>query len=256
MVNKFRGECWVLSNFYEHPIKFRGITYRNTEACFQAQKCTTDEERMMFINLTGAEAKKLGRKVKMDITEWESIKLGIMLSIIQAKYEQCELFRDTLSQCEDCDVVEGNDHGDTYWGVDAKTGKGDNHLGKIMMYVRDMYTRRNIHDNNKICVRRVETPIDTIKERATKGMYEYDIPSHINMNLADLLLNPNTSTYFRIVLMVEPGTNKYKVVEGSDIIATIVKIGADAFESISSYIDVYFINEVTYKLFKEKGIKF
>lgn len=255
MVNRFRDEYWALSNFYEHPIKFRGITYRNAEACFQAQKCSTDEEKMMFVNLTGAEAKKLGRKVKINTAEWESIKLGLMLSIIQAKYEQCKPFRATLAYCEG-GIYEGNDHGDTYWGIDAKTGKGDNHLGRIMMYVRDMYIGRNIHDHDKIFIRRVETPVDSIRERAKKGIYEYDVPSDLNTALADLLLNHNTSTYFRIVLMTEPGVNKYKVVEGNDIISVIVKTGADSFETVASYIDVYFINEVTYKLFKEKGVKF
>ena len=56
--------------------------------------------------------------------------------------------------------------------------------------------------------------------------------------------------------MIEPGVNKYKVVEGNDIISVIVKTGADSFETVASYIDVYFINEATYKLFTEKGVKF
>lgn len=34
-------------------------------------------------------------------------------------------------------LVEGNSFGDTFWGVDARTGKGENHLGKILMKVRE-----------------------------------------------------------------------------------------------------------------------
>ncbi len=34
-------------------------------------------------------------------------------------------------------VVEGNHWGDTCWGVDNRTGQGENHLGKILMQVRE-----------------------------------------------------------------------------------------------------------------------
>jgi hypothetical protein len=34
-------------------------------------------------------------------------------------------------------LVEGNRWGDQFWGVDLRTGLGENHLGKILMKVRD-----------------------------------------------------------------------------------------------------------------------
>ena len=34
-------------------------------------------------------------------------------------------------------LEEGNTWHDTFWGVDAKTGEGLNHLGRILMKVRD-----------------------------------------------------------------------------------------------------------------------
>lgn len=42
------------------------------------------------------------------------------------------------------DLIEGNDWGDTFWGVDQ--GIGDNHLGKILMQVRTeiRQSRKNI----------------------------------------------------------------------------------------------------------------
>ncbi len=33
-------------------------------------------------------------------------------------------------------LQEGNRWGDTFWGVDLRTGKGENKLGKILMRVR------------------------------------------------------------------------------------------------------------------------
>ena len=34
-------------------------------------------------------------------------------------------------------LEEGNRWHDTFWGIDQNTGKGENHLGKILMKVRD-----------------------------------------------------------------------------------------------------------------------
>lgn len=33
-------------------------------------------------------------------------------------------------------IVEGNTWGDAFWGVDSRTGEGENHLGQILMQVR------------------------------------------------------------------------------------------------------------------------
>jgi predicted NAD-dependent protein-ADP-ribosyltransferase YbiA (DUF1768 family) len=33
-------------------------------------------------------------------------------------------------------LTEGNHWGDTFWGVDLRTGKGRNYLGRILMSVR------------------------------------------------------------------------------------------------------------------------
>jgi len=34
-------------------------------------------------------------------------------------------------------LVEGNNWGDMFWGVDVKSGKGENHLGRILMKIRE-----------------------------------------------------------------------------------------------------------------------
>lgn len=38
MINEFRGKNFYLSNFYEVPVTYDGITYGSNEAAFQAQK--------------------------------------------------------------------------------------------------------------------------------------------------------------------------------------------------------------------------
>ena len=56
VIDSFRGENFYLSNFYEAPVTYGGITFRNNEAAFQAQKCEDPETRKEFAHLNPSEA--------------------------------------------------------------------------------------------------------------------------------------------------------------------------------------------------------
>ena len=45
--------------------------------------------------------------------------------------------RDLLLNTENATLIEGNTWNDTFWGIDLKTGKGQNHLGKLLMEIRE-----------------------------------------------------------------------------------------------------------------------
>lgn len=44
-ISSFRGTHFFLSNFYEAPVTYNGLTYQNNEAAFQAQKCINPNDR-------------------------------------------------------------------------------------------------------------------------------------------------------------------------------------------------------------------
>lgn len=132
-INSFRDEYYFLSNFYECPVTYNGLTYKNNEAAFQAQKCITMNERFKFINLNASEAKKLGRRVVLR-KDWEDIKIKVMTAIVKAKFEQNEDLQKKLLATEDAYLEEGNTWGDRIWGT--VNGVGANNLGKILMNVR------------------------------------------------------------------------------------------------------------------------
>ena len=46
MINRFEGKYYFLSNFYECPITYKGLTFTSTEAAFHAQK---NEYRAMML---------------------------------------------------------------------------------------------------------------------------------------------------------------------------------------------------------------
>ena len=134
-INHFRGEYAFLSNFWEVPVTYKGLTYGSNEAAFQAQKCMTEEEKLAFTEMRPAKSKKAGRQVQLR-PDWEEVKVGIMEEIVRAKFTQNEDLKELLLATGELVLEEGNTWGDTFWGVDAKTREGRNHLGRILMRVR------------------------------------------------------------------------------------------------------------------------
>lgn len=135
MINSFRNEYYFLSNFYEAPVTYNGITYKNNEAAFQAQKVAPSKEAMLeFKDLNPAEAKKLGRKVSLR-PDWENVKVQIMRDLVYAKFDQNPDLLEKLINTGDEYLEEGNTWGDRIWGV--VNGVGANLLGQILMEVRE-----------------------------------------------------------------------------------------------------------------------
>ena len=144
-INSFRGDNYFLSNFYEIPVIFHGLTYQNNEAAFQAQKYLSVIEQEQFTNLSASEAKKLGRKVTLR-KDWETVKIKLMQEIVKAKFVQHPELAQKLIQTGDAYLEEGNTWGDKIWGT--VDGKGANHLGHILMNVRAELNELELEKNS------------------------------------------------------------------------------------------------------------
>lgn len=134
MINEFKGKYYFLSNFYESPITWRGITYKNNEAAFQSAKTNDENLRKSFSSLNPSQAKAKGRRIKLR-DDWEEVKFDIMFEICFAKFSQNEDLRLKLISTQDQHLEEGNTWGDKIWGT--VNGIGQNNLGKILMRVRE-----------------------------------------------------------------------------------------------------------------------
>lgn len=140
-ITRFDGEmCW-LSNFMmmANGIEMSGYVYPSLEHAYQAAK-TTKKLWRKKIREAGSPglAKKLGRQIPAYAMrpDWENVKLKAMLWLLRKKFSQ-PYFKKMLLSTGNRELVEGNYWGDTFWGVDVKTGKGENWLGKLLMKVRD-----------------------------------------------------------------------------------------------------------------------
>ncbi len=134
-ITRFRDEYDFLSNFYVVDIEYDGIVYPSVEHAFQAAKTLDDDERLKISLLdTPTKAKRAGRKVKLR-SDWEEVKLDIMKELIVIKFKD-PVLKEKLLSTGNATLIEGNTWRDYYWG--ECRGKGQNHLGKILMEVREM----------------------------------------------------------------------------------------------------------------------
>ena len=144
VIESFSGEYRFLSNFYPCTIKgHRDIVYPSSEHAFQAAKFLSTKVRRAIAALpTPAAAKAYGRNPGLR-RGWDSIKVGIMTKIVEAKFRQNPDLAEKLMDLEGYLLIEGNWWGDTFWGWCH--GVGENHLGIILMQVRDtlLAERRN-----------------------------------------------------------------------------------------------------------------
>lgn len=114
MIDSFRGEYAFLSNFFEVPVIYNGLKYRNSEAAFQAQKTIDENERIQFTNFDASNAKRLGRAITLR-SDWESIKIRVMYEICYAKFIQNSVLSEKLIATGTQYLVEGNTWSDKFW---------------------------------------------------------------------------------------------------------------------------------------------
>lgn len=132
MIDDFTKQYFFLSNFYESPCTYEGLTYQSVEAAFQSAKTVRIEERTRFTLMNPSEAKRAGRRIALR-QDWEQIKDTVMYECLKSKFSDPALAKRLIATGNE-ELREGNTWGDTYWGVCEGVGK--NRLGKLLMKVR------------------------------------------------------------------------------------------------------------------------
>jgi len=136
MINSFKDEYSFLSNFYRTSVMYKNMMFTSSEAAYQSQKTLNGINQLKFTKLNPFQAKKAGVNVLIR-PDWEQIKDQVMEDCVRDKFTRNLDLRQLLLETGDEELVEGNDWGDTYWGV--CNGKGKNMLGKILMKIREEF---------------------------------------------------------------------------------------------------------------------
>lgn len=138
LVNRKNG--W-LSNFYESPVIYNGLTYKSSEAAYQSMKTLDESDRVRFTDYDALKSKKQGKKLILRL-DWENVKYPLMVDIVYAKFSQNEELREKLLATGDEGFLE-NTTGwhDNVWGncncEKCKDIEGQNLLGKALEEVRE-----------------------------------------------------------------------------------------------------------------------
>lgn len=135
---KYSGH-WIdnwFSNFTPCYILFDGILYVSVENFYQAMKTNDVIKRKEIAKLTPSASKKAGKAVNLR-TDWEDVKDYVMMTGLMLKFQQYENKKKLLKTGSET-LIEWNNWGDRYWGVDISDCKGNNKLGELLMIVRTM----------------------------------------------------------------------------------------------------------------------
>lgn len=131
------NEYGWLSNFHYCDVVFDGEVYPSSENAYMAAKTLDLDIRKKFQSLKPVDAKKFGHFIVLR-PNWEEIKLDVMFLVIFDKFSRNPDIRQKLLDTGEKYLEETNWWKDLCWGVDFKTGEGENNLGKILMRVRNI----------------------------------------------------------------------------------------------------------------------
>jgi len=126
---------------------YKGVLYPSSEHAYVSAKSEDLDFKVGVLNESEpGGVKKLGRNLEKEgglVENWGEIKLSVMEEILRDKFSDPHL-KNKLLSTEDKILYEGNWWHDDFWGVDDKTGKGQNNLGKLLMKIRSEFKYKSI----------------------------------------------------------------------------------------------------------------
>ncbi len=168
MIKEFRNEYAFCSNFYyanqtaSTPIG--PVTFPTNEHFFVCMKTLKTEEFIAILNApTPGIAKRMGgpRGYHMPNGEifrislrdnWSDLRIGVMATGLRLKFTQNVDLRKVLIASAPHILQEGNWWHDKFWGVDNRTGEGENMLGKLLMDLRENLILMEMEVKHKLTI--------------------------------------------------------------------------------------------------------
>lgn len=125
-----------LSNLSAYGFELDTLKWRSVEHYYQAQKFKGQREfDLIREKKTGFEALKEAKKQGLTPREdWEEMRLSIMRTALNAKFQQNRKLRTQLLQTGNEELIHASSS-DLFWGQDTE-GNGENYLGQMLMDIR------------------------------------------------------------------------------------------------------------------------
>lgn len=137
MIRKFEKEYAWLSNFTPCTIVLDGLIFSSVEHAYMSAKSEDMEWKLTCADasIKPSKIKRMSRTIALP-ENWGSKKIEVMRECLNQKFRQ-EPFRTLLLETGDLRIQEGNYWGDKFWGVDLVSREGENHLGRLIMEIRE-----------------------------------------------------------------------------------------------------------------------
>lgn len=139
-IRGFFGEYRWLSNFENCDVWFEGCRFLSSEAAYQAAKVAPEHRQALGL-LSPVESKKQWKNYPLldkKGADWDARKNDVMSIVLMDKFYRNLDLRQKLIDTGNRYLEETNHWKDTWFGYDINIG-GDNHLGKILMKVREFW---------------------------------------------------------------------------------------------------------------------
>lgn len=149
VIDNFHDGYEFLSNFSKHGFHDHyGTFWPTNEHYFQAMKSDDSPAARKMVNTilstpSPGKAKRLGQLINMR-TDWDIIRIFIMSQGLRMKFDSNPDIKIQLMNTVDYNLIEGNTWKDLFWGIDIETGRGQNHLGRLLMILRTEYISNHL----------------------------------------------------------------------------------------------------------------
>jgi len=134
----YEREFYVFSNFSSFMLEWKGFLFPTSEHAYHWEKFIEhpDIQKQIITSKSAHDALKIAHAHKDKyLTNWDVVKLDVMLEICRAKLNQHPYVMKKLMQTGSRTIIEDSWR-DSYWGW-GKDQQGQNNLGKIWMKLRD-----------------------------------------------------------------------------------------------------------------------
>ena len=148
----FNNEGSFLSNFYPCDITLPAegnlpeLDFNSVENAYMAWKTIDLSQRLFLQSISAKEAKEYSVEGNIQLRDDYSDegRLQIMQILLQQKFSDKNIeLKKMLIETGECPIIEANDWGDVFFGVCYEKGYGLNHLGRLIMKIRDDISLEN-----------------------------------------------------------------------------------------------------------------
>ena len=159
MINGFKEKYSFLSIYYPTEIEYEGIKYNCPINAFLAQQVSSQIQKKQIAKSAPSRSTimVINSEEKVNLTTEQQ--LEIMYNICKIKFSD-ENLKQSLLSTKNEELVDETDWNNKFWGV--TNGEGENHIGKILMKIRD---ELSVKDESE----KIENESTTVHHKKKKG---------------------------------------------------------------------------------------